>query len=84
MEFIELFGFVASVVVAVSLMMKNIVHLRIANMIGCAMFSAYGFIIGSLPVGCMNAFIMFVNIYYLTKMYINYTHSKATPEGSLA
>lgn len=69
MDSIELFGFAASVIVAISLMMKNIVKLRIANGIGCAMFSAYGFIIGSMPVALMNGFIMFVNIYYLVKIY---------------
>ncbi len=69
MDSVELFGFAASVIVAISLMMKNIVKLRIANGIGCAMFSAYGFIIGALPVALMNGFIMFVNIYYLIKMY---------------
>ncbi|WP_371186322.1 uroporphyrinogen decarboxylase [Thalassotalea maritima] len=76
MELIEVFGFAASVVVAISLMMKNIVHLRITNMIGCAMFSIYGFTIGALPVGMMNAFIMCVNIYYLSKMYIDKRHAQ--------
>lgn len=84
MELIEIFGFAASVVVAVSLMMKNIVHLRVANMIGCAMFSAYGFAIGALPVGFMNAFIMLVNVYFLVKMYLDKGKSHASIEASLA
>lgn len=83
MDYIEIFGFMASVVVAVSLMMKNIVHLRITNMIGCAMFSTYGFIIGSLPVALMNAFIAVINIYYLTKMYRE-SNAKVVAEKSLA
>ncbi|WP_371377971.1 YgjV family protein [Thalassotalea aquiviva] len=82
MDAIELFGFTASVVVAISLMMKNIVHLRVANMIGCAMFSAYGFSIGAMPVALMNGFIMFVNIYYLLKMVKE--HSQINQAKSLA
>lgn len=73
----------ASVVVAISLMMKNIVHLRIANMIGCTMFSAYGFAIDALPVALMNAFIAIVNVYYLVKMYKE-ANTKVDAEESLA
>jgi len=65
----EIIGYVASVLVAVSLMMSKIVQLRIVNMIGAAIFSLYGVLIGSFPVAVMNAFIVLVNIYYLTKIY---------------
>lgn len=65
----ELIGYVASILVAVSLMMSNIVQLRIVNMIGAATFSIYGILIGSIPVAAMNGFIVLINIYYLMQIY---------------
>jgi len=65
MNWIEWFGYLASVLVAVSLTMSSIVKLRWLNLAGAALFSIYGFIIGSLPVGFLNLYIVFVNIYYL-------------------
>ena len=65
----ELIGYIASALVAVSLMMSKVVKLRIVNLIGSATFTLYGILIGSIPVAGMNAFIVFVNIYYLWKIY---------------
>ena len=65
----EIIGYVASLLVAVSLMMSNIVQLRIVNLIGAATFSLYGILIGSIPVAAMNGFIVLINIYYLTQIY---------------
>jgi len=72
----EIIGYVASVLVAVSLMMSKIVQLRIVNMIGAAIFSLYGVLIGSVPVAGMNAFIVLVNIYYLTQIYSSVEYFK--------
>jgi hypothetical protein len=66
---VEWFGYAASVVVAVSLTMSSIVKLRWYNLVGAAMFSTYGFVIGALPVGLLNAFIVAADIYYIIKMY---------------
>lgn len=65
----EIIGYVASLLVAVSLMMSNIIQLRIVNLIGSATFSLYGILIGSIPVAAMNGFIVLINIYYLTQIY---------------
>jgi len=65
MEVIEIIGYAGSVLVAISLMMSAIVKLRIINLIGSLTFSIYGFIIGALPVGFLNGFIVLVNLYYL-------------------
>jgi hypothetical protein len=64
----ELIGYLASFLVAISLMMSQIIRLRIVNLLGALTFSAYGFLIGSLPVALMNAFIVGINIYYLAGM----------------
>ncbi|TVQ15428.1 MAG: hypothetical protein EA364_02260 [Balneolaceae bacterium] len=79
----EIIGYVASVLVAVSLMMSKIVSLRIVNLIGAAIFSLYGILIGSIPVAGMNAFIVLINIYYLYQIFTNrefFRLLKVTPE----
>ncbi len=65
---IEWFGTFASVVVAISLTMKNIKYLRILNMVGAAFFAAYGVAIRSIPVFALNLFIVGIDAFYLVKM----------------
>ncbi len=67
-NFVEILGYAASIMVAISLTMKDIVKLRILNFIGCGLFSAYGVMIDSWPVVVTNSFIACVNVYFLLKM----------------
>lgn len=67
-SYLEWLGYAASVIVFVSLSMTSIVKLRWYNMLGAALFSAYGFLIGAYPVAIMNLLIVGTNIYYLIKM----------------
>ncbi|MCK5519759.1 MAG: hypothetical protein KAI81_01485 [Candidatus Marinimicrobia bacterium] len=69
MNELELFGYIASVFVALSLMMKSIKRLRWWNLLGSGMFSLYGLLIGAYPVFILNGFIALVNIYYLMQLY---------------
>jgi len=62
---VEWIGYLASVVVLISLSLSSLVKLRIFNLFGSALFSFYGFYIEALPVGIMNLVIVFFNIYYL-------------------
>ena len=64
----ELIGYAGSVLVAISLMMKSLVKLRIINLIGALFFTVYGVLIGAAPVALLNALIVGVNIYYLLQM----------------
>lgn len=66
---LEWIGYAASVLVLVSLSMTSIIKLRWYNLAGAILFSTYGFLIGSLPVGIMNFLIVCANIYNLKKMY---------------
>lgn len=65
----ELIGYLASLLVAISLMMSAIVKLRVINLLGSLTFTVYGVLIDAWPVALMNAFIVFVNIFYLVKIY---------------
>ncbi|ABM01402.1 YgjV family protein [Shewanella amazonensis] len=65
----EVVGYMASVMVAISLMMKDIIWLRWLNFVGCSLFVAYGVAITAWPVAGMNAFVACINIYHLFKIY---------------
>ena len=68
MNVTELLGTISSVVVAISLMMKNILWLRWVNLVGATLFSVYGFLIQAWPVFGLNAFIVFINAVYLAQL----------------
>jgi hypothetical protein len=64
----EWVGYLASLVLMISFLMKNINTLRIINSIGAILFVVYGImLVTSWPIIITNAFILGVNIYYLTK-----------------
>jgi GNAT superfamily N-acetyltransferase len=67
-QWLELLGYLASVLVAVSLMMSRIVRLRLINLAGSLAFAVYGFLIGAYPVAAVNAFICLINLFYLWRM----------------
>lgn len=64
-NWIEVIGYVGSVIIAISLTMNSIVKLRVVNMIGALLFGTYGIMIDSIPVVLVNYFIVVTNIYYL-------------------
>jgi hypothetical protein len=68
-NYLEYIGYVASVVIAISMTMRSIVKFRWINLAGAILFSTYGFVIGSLPVGLLNGFIVVVDMYYLYQIY---------------
>ena len=68
-NWLEWLGYLASLIVLISLLMSSIVKLRWINLVGSSLFSLYGFLIGALPVGFMNFGIALINIYYLIQIY---------------
>ena len=68
LEWTEWLGYIASVVVAVSLTMTNIRRLRWINLAGAVAFTIYGFLLRLYPVLVVNGFIVGINIYYLVRM----------------
>jgi len=62
-------GYIASGLIALSMTVNSIVKFRWINLFGALTFSIYGFIIGALPVGFLNMFIVLVDIYYLSIIY---------------
>lgn len=65
---LEALGYVASILVAISLMMRSILRLRLINLLGAAAFALYGLLIGAYPVAVVNLLIIGINLYYLHGM----------------
>ncbi|MBN2604798.1 MAG: hypothetical protein JXR62_03095 [Bacilli bacterium] len=72
-------GYVASLIVLVSLLMSSIKKLRWINLIGALLFGAYGFLIGSFPTGFMNLGIVVIDVYYLVRMYLSKEYFRVLP-----
>ena len=68
-EHIEYLGYVASVIVVISMFFHNQKTLRFVNMVGCGIFSWYGYLIDSMPLMLTNSFIVVFNIRYLYMFY---------------
>lgn len=60
-------GYLAMLLVAVSIMMNNLKWLRVFNLSGAIVFIIYGLVIASYPIVILNAFLAIVNTYYLVK-----------------
>ncbi|WP_417763414.1 YgjV family protein [Shewanella sp.] len=75
---VEIVGYAASLMVAISLMMKDIIWLRWINFVGCVLFVAYGISINAMPVAVMNGFVAIVNIVHLVRLYRNKSSEPVT------
>ncbi|AJR02391.1 uroporphyrinogen decarboxylase [Siansivirga zeaxanthinifaciens CC-SAMT-1] len=65
----EWIGYLATTIVLISFLMKNVTHLRIVNSIGCLVFVFYAFMLNplSIPIIITNSVIFCINIYYILK-----------------
>lgn len=64
----DIIGYIASAIVLISFLMKNIKKLRVINTIGCLIFIVYGVLLNfSIPIIITNSVIVGINIYFLVK-----------------
>lgn len=68
--YLEIFGYMGTALVIISMMMKSINKLRMMNMAGGAVSGIYSAIIGAWPIVVMNACIITINLYYLIRAYM--------------
>jgi hypothetical protein len=61
----ELIGYLASILIVISLAMSSVIRLRVVNLAGAVVFSIYGALIGSLPVLITNLVITGLDVFYL-------------------
>lgn len=71
MNYIEIIGFVASVIIALSMAIHSKAKFRLINLAGASAFLVYGILIESWPVALMNVFIVGADIFYLLRIYTN-------------
>lgn len=65
---LEIIGYIASILVAISLMMSSILRLRIINLVGALVFTIYGLLIKAYPVAAVNFFIVLIDLYFLFEL----------------
>lgn len=65
---IELYGYLGSTLVVVSMLMASVVRLRVINTIGSIVSGTYALIIGSFPLALMNFCLITINLYNLFKL----------------
>ncbi len=62
-------GYLASVLLAISLMVNNDLKFRWLNTFGCLSFILYGIFIHAMPVILTNSLLLLINVIYLIKIY---------------
>lgn len=67
MDWIELIGILGSVFVLISFLMKDILVIRIINIVGSVIFIVYGIIIGAMATWFVNAALIVVHIVYIIR-----------------
>jgi hypothetical protein len=70
-DYLTWFGYLASLVTAISLLMSRPLRLRWLNLVGSALFSVYGLLIESYPVAVFNGLIVFIDAYYIYRIYVS-------------
>ncbi len=76
MTAVDLLGYVASVVIVISLLMKSILRLRIIGLAGGVLFFVYGLLLHSVPVAGLNLVNMFINLYFIRQMLMTKSYFK--------
>ena len=66
--YIELFGYLGSCLVVISMLMSSVIKLRIINIIGSTISGIYALIIGSFPLALMNICLIVINVYNILKL----------------
>ena len=63
------FGYLASVLLAFSLIVTNDIRFRWLNSLGCVAFIVYGIALSAFPIILTNSLLLGINLYYLIKIY---------------
>ena len=65
---LELFGYMGSILVVISMLMSSVVKLRIINVIGSVISGIYAILCGAYPLFFMNLCLIVINVYNLYKL----------------
>lgn len=76
---IELFGYLGSILVVISMLMTSVKRLRIINTTGSVIFAIYALIIRSYPTAFMNFCLVAINLYQLYQLGKKERHFRLLP-----
>lgn len=81
MKSVDIVGYIATVLVVLSMVFKTTtfkgtVLMRIINTLSCVFFIAYGFVGDAYPTGIANACILVINTGYLIKEILDHNKNK--------
>ena len=74
--YLELLGYLASMLVVISLMMSSLLKLRLISLVGAVAFLVYSLLIGAYPIVVANAVIIVVNLYFLYRIFTSKEYFK--------
>ena len=66
--YVEIIGYIGSLLVVVSMLMTSVIRLRVINMIGSAIFTGYALAIHSYPTAALNFSLVCINGYNLAAL----------------
>ena len=70
MNYIEIIGLIATIFILMSMSFKTIsrkgdILMRSFNLVGCIIFTVYGFLLPAYSTGILNALLIIINTYHL-------------------
>ena len=64
----DIIGYLAMTFLVISFLPKQVMRIRVINLIGCLFFVAYGIMLQAWPVAISNGFVAMIQVYHLIKM----------------
>ena len=68
MELLDIFGWISSILVVVSLMVARVLRFRVLNFVGAAMATVVNAMLGIWPFAVMNGVIAVIDVYWIWKL----------------
>ena len=76
--YLEIFGYIGTALVIISMMMKSINKLRIFNISGSVISVIYSVLVNAWPIVLLNACLIAINSYHLIRDYLTRRKSAET------
>ena len=71
--YLEIVGYIGTILVVVSMMMSSLTKLRIVNICGSIISTVYAIICNTWPIAIMNICLILINLFHLVKGFIQKT-----------
>ena len=71
--YLEIFGYIGTTLVVISMMMSSLTKLRIINICGSIISTIYAIICNTWPIVVMNISLILINLFHLIKDFIKKT-----------